>query len=107
MLNLSTTNLHELSDAPDSQSGWRAIINNLNYNDMATKAMIYVPECNVDVFKTDADSHGVEIELLEVDYFDNYIFDAEGDALNDNDWIEYLEANGIEVSVFSEILEEV
>ena len=107
MLNLSTTNLHELSDAPDSQSGWRAIINNLNYNDMATKAMIYVPECNVDVFKTDADSHGVEIELLEVDYFDNYIFDAEGEALNDNDWIEYLEANGIEVSVFSEILEEV
>ena len=77
----------------------------LNYNDMATKAMIYVPECNVDVFKTDADSHGVEIELLEVDYFDNYIFDAEGEALNDNDWIEYLEANGIEVSVFSEILE--
>lgn len=107
MLNLSTTNLHELSDAPDSQSGWRAIINNLNYNDMATKAMIYVPECNVDVFKTDADSHGVEVELLEVDYFDNYIFDAEGEALNDNDWIEYLEANGIEVSVFSEILEEV
>ena len=45
---------------------------------MTTKAMIYVPECNVDVFKTDADSHGVEIELLEVDYFDNYIFDAEG-----------------------------
>ena len=74
---------------------------------METKAMIYVPECNVDVFKTDADSHGVEIELLEVDYFDNYIFDAEGDALNDNDCIEYLEANGIEVSVFSEILEEV
>ena len=33
---------------------------------MATKAMIYVPECNVDVFKTDADNHGVEIELLEV-----------------------------------------
>ena len=99
--------LHELSDVPDSQSGWRAIINNLNYNDMATKAMIYVPECNVDVFKTDADCHGVEIELLEVDYFDNYIFDAEGEALNDNDWIEYLEANGIEVSVFSEILEEV
>ena len=31
---------------------------------METKAMIYVPECNVDVFKTDADSHGVEIELL-------------------------------------------
>ena len=30
MLNLSTTNLHELSDAPDSQSGWRTIINNLN-----------------------------------------------------------------------------
>ena len=43
---------------------------------MTTKAMIYVPECNVDVFKTDADSHGVGIELLEVDYFDNYIFDA-------------------------------
>ena len=74
---------------------------------MTTKAMIYVPEYNVDVFKTDADNHGVEIELLEVDYFDNYIFDAEGEALNDNDWIEYLEANGIEVSVFSEILEEV
>ena len=35
------------------------------------------------------------------------MFDAEGEALNDNDWIEYLEANGIEVSVFSEILEEV
>ena len=74
---------------------------------MATKAEIYVPEGNVNVFKTDADCHGVEIELLEDDYFDNYIFDAEGEALNDNDWIEYLEANGIEVSVFSEILEEV
>ena len=79
----------------------------LNYNDMATKAMIYVPECNVDVFKTDADSHGVEIELLEVDYFDEYIFDAEGDALNDNDWIECLESNGIEISVYSEILEDI
>ena len=55
---------------------------------MATKALIYVPEYNVDVFKTDADNHGVEIELLEVDYFDNYIFDAEGDALNDDEWIE-------------------
>lgn len=69
--------------------------------------MIYVPEYNVDVFKTDADNHGVEIELLEVDYFDNYIFDAEGDALNDSDWIEYLESNCIDVSVYSEILEEV
>ena len=39
--------------------------------------------------------------------FVNFIFDAEGDALNDNDWIEYLESNGIEVSVYSEILEEV
>ena len=74
---------------------------------MATKAMIYVPECDVDVFKTDADNHGVEIELLEVDYFDNYIFDGEGDAVNENDWVEGREANGIEVSVFSEILEEV
>ena len=74
---------------------------------MTTKAMIYVPEYNVDVFKTDADSHGVEIELLRVDMFVNFIFDAEGDALNDNDWIEYLESNGIEVSVYSEILEEV
>ena len=69
--------------------------------------MIYVPEYNVDVFKTDADNHEVEIELREGDQFDNYIFDAEGEALNDNDWIEYLEANGIEVSVFSEILEEI
>ena len=74
---------------------------------LATTAMIFVPECNVDVFKTDADSHGVEIELLEADYFDEYIFDADGDALNDSDWIEYLESNGIEVSVYSEILEEV
>ena len=74
---------------------------------MTTKAMIYVPECNVDVFKTYTDSHGVEIELLEVDYFDNYIFDADGDALNDDDWIGYHESNGIEVSVYSEILEEV
>ena len=74
---------------------------------MATKGMIYVPEINVDVFKVDADNHGVEIELIESDYFDNYIFDAEGEALNDNDWIEYLESNGIEVSVYSEILEEV
>ena len=74
---------------------------------MATKAMIYVPEYNVDVFKTDADNHGVEIELLVVDCFDNYIFDAEGEALNDNDWIEHLEANGIEVNVYSEILKEV
>ena len=72
---------------------------------MTTQAIIYVPEINVDVFKTDADNHGVEIELLEVDYFDNYIFDAEGDALNDNDWVENLESNGIEVSVYSEILE--
>ena len=74
---------------------------------MTTQAIIYVPEINVDVFKTDADNHGVEIELLEVDYFDNYIFDAEGEALNDNDWVENLESNGIEVSVYSEILEEV
>ena len=29
---------------------------------MATKAMIYVPECNVDVFKTEADNRGVELE---------------------------------------------
>ena len=74
---------------------------------MTTKAMIYVPEINVDVFEVDADSHGVEIELIESDYFDNYIFEAEGDALNDSDWIENLESNGIEVSVYSEILEEV
>ena len=74
---------------------------------MATKAMIYVPEYNVDVFKTDADNHGIEIELLQVDLVDNFIYDAEGEALNDNDWIEYLEANDIEVSVYSEILEEV
>ena len=72
---------------------------------MTTKAMIYVPECNVDVFKTDAGNHGVEIELLEVDYFENYVFDAEGEALNHSDWIENLESNGIEVSVYSEILE--
>ena len=72
---------------------------------MTTQAIIYVPEINVDVFKTDADNHGVEIELLEVDYFDNYIFDAEGDALNDGDLIENLNSNGIEVSVYSEILE--
>ena len=72
---------------------------------MTTQAIIYVPEINVDVFKTDADNHGVEIELLEVDYFENYVFDAEGDALNDNDWVENLESNGIEVSVYSEILE--
>ena len=74
---------------------------------MTTQAIIYVPEINVDVFKTDADNHGVEIELLEVDYFENYVFDAEGDALNDNDWVENLESNGIEVSVYSEILEEI
>ena len=74
---------------------------------MTTKAMIYVPECNVDVFKTDADNHGVEIELLEVDYFENYVFDAEGEALNDSDWIGNIESNGIEVSVYSEILEEI
>ena len=72
---------------------------------MTTQAIIYVPEINVDVFKTDADNQGVEIELLKVDYFDNYILDAEGDALNDNDWVENLESNGIEVSVYSEILE--
>ena len=72
---------------------------------MTTQAIIYVPEINVDVFKTDADNHGVEIELLEVDYFENYVFDAEGEALNDSDWIENLESNGIEVSVYSEILE--
>ena len=74
---------------------------------MTTQAIIYVPEINVDVFKTDADNHGVEIELLEVDYFENYVFDAEGDALNDNDWVENLESNGIEVSVYSEILEKI
>ena len=74
---------------------------------MTTKAIIYVPEINVDVFKTDADNHGVEIELLEVDYFENYVFDAEGDALNDNDWIVIIESNGIEVSVYSERLEEI
>ena len=74
---------------------------------MTTKGMIYVPEINVDVFKVDADNHGVEIELIKVDVFGNFIFDAEGEALNDSDWIENLESNGIEVSVYSEILEEV
>lgn len=34
MLNLSTTNLHELSDAPDSQSGWRT-----NYKQLKQRIM--------------------------------------------------------------------
>ena len=74
---------------------------------MRTQAIIYVPEINVDVFFFVSDIRGVEIELLDVDYFEDYVFDAEGDALNDSDWIENLESNGIEVSVYSEILEEV
>lgn len=37
--------------------------------------------------------------------FDNFIFDAEGDALNNDEWIDMLASNGIEVSMYSEILE--
>ena len=46
-----------------------------------------------------------EAKNQSIPYFDE--LDYFSPLNNDNDWIEYLEANGIEVSVFSEILEEV
>lgn len=71
------------------------------------KAIIYVSEYNVDAFKDDAREHGVSIKSLGVDIVDNHIFEAEGDELNNDEWTDELRENGIEVSVYSEILEEV
>lgn len=72
---------------------------------MTTQAIIYVSEFNLDAFWDEADSHGVKIKSIERDIFGNFVCDTEGEALNDGDWIENLESNGIEVSVYSEILE--
>lgn len=74
---------------------------------MATKAMIYVPEINVDAFKDSAREHEVKLTFFAVDVVDNYIYEAEGDELDNDEWTDELRENGIEVSVYSEILEEV
>ena len=46
---------------------------------MATKALVYVPEINVDAFKDSAREHGVKLTFFAVDVMDNYIYEAEGD----------------------------
>lgn len=71
---------------------------------MTTKAIIYVSEFNFDAFWDEADSHGVKIKSIQQDVFGSFVFDVEGDALNNSDWIEMLESNGIEVSIYTEIL---
>ena len=72
---------------------------------MATKALVYVPEINIDAFKDSAREHGVKLTFFAVDVMDNYIYEAEGDELNNEEWIDELKENLIEVSVYSEILE--
>lgn len=71
---------------------------------MTTQAIIYVSEFNLDAFWDEADSHGVKIKSIQQDVFGSFVFDVEGDALNNSDWIEMLESNGIEVSIYTEIL---
>lgn len=73
---------------------------------MTTKALVYVPEINVDAFKDSAREHGVELNFFTAEW-GNYIYEAEGDELNSEEWIDELKENLIEVSVYSEILEEV
>lgn len=57
------------------------------------KAIIYVSEYNVDAFKDDAREHGVSIKSLGVDIVDNYIYEAEGDELNNDEWTDELREN--------------
>lgn len=73
---------------------------------MATKALVYVPEINVDAFKDDTREHGVKLNFFTAEW-GNFIYEAEGDELNNEEWIDELKENWIEVSIYSEILEEV
>ena len=71
------------------------------------KAIIYVPWVLVDAFKLDAEEHELEMKFLYNDLVGNAVFEAEGDELNNEEWIDELKENLVEVSVYSEILKEV
>ena len=71
------------------------------------KAIIYVPWLLVNSFKLDAEEHELEMKLLQNDLAGNAVFEAEGIELENPEWMKELEEVEIEVSVYSEILEEV
>ena len=71
------------------------------------KAIIYVPWLLVNSFKLDAEEHKLEMKLLQNDLAGNAVFEAEGIELENPEWMKELEEVEIEVSVYSEILEEV
>ena len=71
------------------------------------KAIIYVPWVLVDAFKLDAEEHKLEMKFLQNDLAGNAVFEAEGDELENPEWMKELEEVEIGVSVYSEILEEV
>ena len=71
------------------------------------KAIIYVPWVLVDAFKLDAEEHELEMKFLQNDLAGNAVFEAEGGELENPEWMKELEDVEIEVSVYSEILEEV
>ena len=71
------------------------------------KAIIYVPWILADAFKLDAEEHELEMKFLQNDLAGNAVFEAEGNELQNPEWMKELEEVEIEVSVYSEILEEV
>ena len=71
------------------------------------KAIIYVPWVLINTFKRDAEEHGLETKFLQNDLAGNAVFEAEGNELENPEWMKELEEVEIEVSVYSEILEEV
>ena len=71
------------------------------------KAIIYVPWMLLDAFKLDAEEHELEMKFLYNDLVGNAVFEAEGSGLENPEWMKELEELNIEVSVYSEILEEV
>ena len=71
------------------------------------KAIIYVSWVLADAFKLDAEEHELEMKFLQNDLAGNAVFEAEGDELENPEWLKELEEVEVEVSVYSEILEEV
>ena len=55
----------------------------------------------------DAEEHELEMKFLQNDLAGNAVFEAGGNELENPEWMKELEEADIEVSVYSEILEEV
>ena len=64
------------------------------------KAIIYVPWMLVDAFKLDAEEHELEMKFLQNDLAGNAVFEAEGNELENPEWMKELEKVKIEVSVY-------